>query len=163
MRSSRLAERISALGCALIFFSPFISVFIYLGPLFFPTETEQRKGEMRRLSPSGLTKAEEISVYWSRAIVHIVSQELILSGKSLPGGKNVVLGFEGKISSMDWLDETTLHVALPNRTHIGHRVRNIAGIKVLLSFDPDDPDARRRNLEEGKVPRDEWWKYDISP
>jgi hypothetical protein len=153
----------SAWGCAFIFLSPFLSLFLYLSPVLLPTESEERVVLMSALSPSGSTKAENVGIYWSRAIVHIATKELILSGKFLPGGKSVVLGFDGEVFSMEWLDETTLHVSLSNRTYIGRRVRDVGGIKILVSFKPDDADARRRQFEDRKVPVDEWWKYDISP
>ena len=44
---------------------------------------------------------------------------------------------------------------------IGERIKRLGDAKIEIQFEPNDPNARRDRLIENKIPKENWWMYDI--
>ena len=47
-----------------------------------------------------------------------------------------------------WVSDKTLQITVPNLSLIGLKKDSYEGVEILIKFDPDNPDARERWLEE---------------
>jgi hypothetical protein len=77
------------------------------------------------------------------------------------GSTRVVLGYGTGGVKLHWVDESTLQLLVRGKIHIGSRVRTVGDVKVDLIFESEDVKARRDRLIENKIPKENWWMYDI--
>jgi hypothetical protein len=72
-----------------------------------------------------------------------------------------VLLFSLSEIGLAWPDQDTLLIKAENRMFIGDRIKRLGDAKIEISFEPNDPNARRDRLIENKIPKENWWMYDI--
>ena len=112
-------------------------------------------------SPSGRWRAEDYTVWVQAGIQLIMWGEVRVTDTLSKGSTRVVLGYGTGGVKLHWVDESTLQLLVRGKIHIGSRVRTVGDVKVDLIFESEDVEARRDNLLVNKIPKEDWWMYDI--
>ena len=111
-------------------------------------------------SPSGRWRAEHYLGWVQLGFSVEVWREIRLTDQ-LNLSTTKMLRFTSGPVTMRWSDDFTLAVRAENTILISTRINQNSDIKIQLAFEPDDPQARRQRLIEHKIPKEDWWMYDI--
>ena len=144
---------IAVIGCPLLYVS--YKVWSYFHP-----EPEYRL-ESSTFSPSGRWRVQNYSVWMSTAFTTFEWSEIRLTDIGRKGTPQRVLLFSLSEVGLAWPDQDTLLIKAENRMFIGERIKRLGDANIEILFEPDDPNARRDRLIEHKIPKDDWWMYDI--
>jgi len=112
-------------------------------------------------SPSGRWRAVEL-LGWVQAGFSVATWvEVRLIDQQQKSEPIIVMGGSQYLLALNWQDDSNLRMTVRNSIHLGRLVRGIGDIKITVTFEPDDPHARRENLIKRKTPKENWWMYDI--
>jgi len=87
--------------------------------------------------------------------------EIRLTDIGRKGTPQRVLLFSLSEVGLAWPDQDTLLIKAENRIFIGERIKRLGDANIEILFEPDDPNARRDRLIGNKIPKENWWMYDI--
>ena len=112
-------------------------------------------------SPSGRWQAYHYSVWVEHGFPTAEWDEVHLVDTTKSATPQNVFGFDRSPIAMNWRSDATLQIKLNNGVYIGTRKKQLGDVKIELAFEPNDRRSRRERLIELKIPKDEWWWYDI--
>ena len=113
------------------------------------------------LSPSGRWRVQNYRVWMSTAFTTFEWSEIHLTDIERQGPPKRVLLFSLSEIGLAWPDQDTLLIKAENKMFIGERIKRLGDANIEISFEPDDPQARRQRLIDQKIPKEKWWMYDI--
>ena len=112
-------------------------------------------------SPSGEWRVDDYFVWVEHGFPTFDWREIHLTDIKANAAPQEVFGFSQSSATLNWLDGATLLIKVNNKVYIGKRIKQSGDVKIDLTFEPDDPQARRQRLIDHKIPKEDWWMYDI--
>ena len=104
-----------------------------------------------------------VLVYQQIAYFLISWVEIELADRSKPDGSVVVLKLDGKVYGISWFDDERAKIMIQNTSVLSERIKEWNGVTIDVVFNPDDPEARRKELAGRKTHLDQWHMYDLTP